>query len=229
MNVLCALNKVLLRTLDVFASVLKGHCILTSQKVHVLISLTLFCTYLFPMISNSILGYLWIFIPGGIWWCLGQAGPPQRLGRCTLSMTQRWRWSGDSSSSLFCPQPPASPCSADTASPCSAASPAPSGPGCSAWNRNQFVRIWKSWDPVTSFKFPLLLAWLFNLTVQAYTWAKKKGMDTSHLPNLTFLHILSWFSDTQDDPCIADNNDEQGNQDGHTKHENIKVVNYSRS
>ena len=60
MNVLCALHKVLLRTLDVFASVLKGHCILTSQKVHVLISLTLFCTDLFPMISNSILGYLWI-------------------------------------------------------------------------------------------------------------------------------------------------------------------------
>ena len=49
-------------------------------------------------------------------------------------------------------------------------------------------------------------------------------MNTIDLPNLTFLHILSWFSDTQDDPCVADHDDDQGNQDGHTK--NIKTLKY---
>ena len=71
------------------------------------------------------------------------------------------------------------------------------------------------------------------------TWAtlcrRRPGLDderrawvisdvNSHLPNLTFLHILSWFSDTQDDPCVADHDDDQGNQDGHTK--NIKTLKY---
>ena len=99
----------MLRTLDVFASLLKGHCILMSQKVHILISSTRFCTTnTFP--NNQVFHYQYK-IPGGTWWCQGPAGPPLPLGRCRQSRTQRWRWSGDSASSPSGPLPAASQCS----------------------------------------------------------------------------------------------------------------------